>query len=68
MTPDELLQKIHELIDNKKTFPKLLSFAEVTKGIKGDREELRKAFKELLAEKKIKVHEGKNTKLIEILR
>ena len=66
MTPDELLNKIQELINKKKTSPPFLTFAQAKQGIVGD-EETRDSFRTLVREKRIRIREGKNDKLIEIL-
>ena len=66
MTTDELLQKIQELINKKKTAPFVLTFAQAKQGIVGD-EETRDSFRTLVKEKRIRIRDGKNDKLIEIL-
>ena len=66
MTPDELLQKIQELINKKETIPSVVTFVQLKRAIVGD-EETRESFKTLVREKRIKIREGKNDKLIEIL-
>ena len=66
MNANELLQKIHELIDKKETSPKLLTFAELRHNVDGDKEELRNAFAELRDGGRIRVRRGKNDSLIEI--
>ena len=66
MTEDELFDTIKKLIDQKKTFPKMLTFIELKRNVQGNAES-RQAFKDLLSNKRIRVREGINTGLIEIL-
>jgi len=66
MTPDELFNKIQELINNKETHPKLLTFAELKRNIKGDKDTLRDSFMVLRNSGRIRVRKGMNDSLIEI--
>ena len=66
MNADDLFTLINELIDMKGTSPKVLTFAQAKQGIVGD-EETRDSFRTLVREKRIRIREGKNDKLIEIL-
>ena len=67
MNADELFNKIEELINNKKTHPKLLTFAELRHNVEGDKKVLRESFNELKRQGRIRVRAGKNDGLIEIL-
>ena len=67
MTPDELFTLIDELIKNKKTHPKFLTFAQLRHNVSGDKQELRESFQKLVRDKRIRVRVGKNDGLIEIL-
>ena len=66
MTEDELFDTIKKLIDQKKTYPKMLTFIELKRNVQGNAES-RQAFKDLVSNKRIRVREGINTGLIEIL-
>ena len=66
MNSDELLTLIKKLINNMETSPKFLSFAVLGRNVKGD-DETREAWKELVRTKKIRVREGINHNLIEVL-
>ena len=66
MTEDELFDTIKKLIDQKKTFPKMLTFIELKRNVQGNAES-RQAFKDLVSNGRIRVREGINTGLIEIL-
>jgi len=56
------------MVEEKVTHPKMLRFPDVmVLTEKYDRKELNVAFKQLVSEGKIKVREGINTKLIEII-
>jgi len=66
MNADELLNKIQELINNKGTSPKFLNFAILRHNVEAT-EENRAAFRELLKQKRIRVREGINHNLVEVL-
>ena len=66
MNPDELLSEIKNRIEQKGTYPKVLSFVEML-DIDGNRDELNRSFLQLVNDKKIRVRQGKNTKLVEVL-
>ena len=66
MTEDELFDTIKKLIDQKKTYPKMLTFLELKRNVQGTTES-RQAFKDLVGNERIRVREGINTGLIEIL-
>ena len=66
MTPDDLYNRIAELIAEKGTHPQVLTFAQLKHSVEGDKEELRKSFMELRNSGRIRVLKGKNDSLIEI--
>ena len=66
MTPDELFNKIQELINNKETHPKMITFAELRHSVTGDKDTLRDSFMVLRNSGRIRVRKGMNDSLIEI--
>ena len=67
MTEDELFDTIKKLIDQKKTYPKMLTFHELKRNVQGTTES-RQAFKDLVKNKKIRIREGINTNMVEIIK
>ena len=67
MKEDELFDTIKKLIDQKKTFPKMLTFIELKRNVQGNAES-RQAFKDLVSNKRIRVREGINTNMVEIIK
>ena len=66
MSPDDLYNRIKELIDNKETHPKVITFAELRHSVDGDTQELRRSFTELRNSGRIRVRRGMNDGLIEV--
>ena len=66
MNANDLYNRIKELIDNKETHPKVITFTTLRNNVDGDKRELRESFNELKRQKRIRVRRGKNDGLIEI--
>ena len=67
MTPDELLTIITELISNKKTHPKMLTFASLRRAIPDRDDTTRDALNKLIKDGRIRIRRGINDKLIEVI-
>ena len=66
---EPLLGVIKQIIKDKGTHPELATFVEVRRGAEslGDKAQLNLAFRELVAEGKIRVRPGIKSKLVEVV-